>query len=370
MKIGVMLRSIDEKQGIGIYSQNLMDHLLPLDQKNEYVLFYHNSQFLGRYGRLEHVTEKLVKAPNKAIWDQVKIPLEAQREGVDLIFHTKFTVPFLTSCKTMMVLHGSSWFIHPEWYKFADRISIRLLMKLYCRKASCIISNSNMTKQDFVDILNVHKDKIKTIYFGFNPIFEPIDDHVYLESIRKKYGLPRKFILYVGRIDPGKNFGHLIKAFSKIHTSLQHIMVVAGHPRWGHESDYASIKKLGLQEKVLFTDWVPHEDLAAIYNLADLFVFPSFYEGFGIPLLEAMACGCPAIVSGTGAFPEIAGEAALLINPHNPDETAEAIRKILTDDSLRNALRKKGLLRAKAFNWDKCARETIAVFESLNGKAN
>lgn len=383
MKIGVMLRTIDDKKGVGIYTQNLMDHLLPLDKNNEYVLFYYNPESLGRYAQYEHVREKLVKAsltpflrahssPDlslyKFIWDQVKIPIEAKREGVDLIFNPTYTVPLFTKCKTIMVLHGSDWYVNPRMYKLLDRIYIRIMMPLFCKKARLLISNSDLSKRDFVNILGVSEEKIKTIYFGVDPRFRPIEeDDIFLKKAREKYHLPEKFILYVGRIYPGKNFGNLLQAFSKIHTSLPQKIVVAGHPRWDYQSEYASIEELGLQEKVLFTDWVPQGDLVAFYNLADLFIFPSFYEAFGIPLLEAMACGCPAIASQTGALPEIAGEAAFLVNPYSPDEIAEAIRRVLVEDKLKKELIEKGLQRAKAFSWEKCARETLAVFESLNG---
>lgn len=365
MKIGVMLRTIDEKQGIGIYTQNLMDHLLPLDKENEYILFYRNPEFLGRYAQYDHVSEKLVTAPNKLIWDQVKIPLEAKREKVDLIFHTKFTVPLLTRCKTVMVLHGSEWFVYPQAYKLLDRNYIRVMMSRYCKKANFIISNSEMTKQDFVNILGVNQNKIQTAYFGFDSGFKPIGDKIFLEKIRRQYHLPEKFILFVGRIYSGKNFGNLVQAFSKLHTGLPHKIVVAGHPRYGYERDLAKIEELDLQEKILFTGWVPQEDLVALYNLADLFILPSFYEGFGIPVIEAMACGCPVIASDAGALPEIAGGAALLIDPYNPDDLAEAIRKVLTEDRLRKELVERGLKRAREFSWEKCAKETLDVLDNV-----
>lgn len=361
-----MLRTIDEKQGIGIYTQNLMDHLLPLDKKNEYILFYRHARFVGRYVRYDHVREKLVRAPNKAIWDQVKIPLEAQREAVDVIFHTKFSVPLATRRKTVMVLHGSEWFVYPKWFKRFDRIYVRIMMRLYCKKASLIISNSDLTKRDFVNILRVNGEKIKTIYLGYDRRFKRIDDDMALKKVRETYRLPEKFILYVGRIHPGKNFGNLIRAFSRIHNYVPQRIVVAGHPRWGYEADYATIGEVGLREKILFKDWVPQEDLAAFYNLADVFVLPSLYEGFGIPVLEAMACGCPVVASNTGNLPEIARGAALLVNPRDPDEIAEAVRRVLTEDSLRIELGEKGILRARGFSWEKCARDTLAVFESLN----
>jgi glycosyltransferase involved in cell wall biosynthesis len=388
MKIGVMLRTIDAKKGIGIYTQNLMDHLLPLDTKNDYVLFYYNSKFIGRYARYEHVQEKLIEAPltppslrglyfptlyrhgavwdqvRQAIWDQLKIPIAAKREGLDIIFSPTDSIPLLANCKTVMVLHGSEWLVYPQWFRLRDRLHIRIMMPLYCKKASYLLSNSNVTKRNFINILKIAENKIKTTHLAFDPRFKRLDDNARLKSIREKYSLPERFILYVGRIYPGKNFGNLIKAFSKIHSTIPHNLVVAGHPRWGHQEEFASVEKLGLQEKVVFAAWVPQGDLVGFYNLADAFILPSLYEAFGIPLLEAMACGCPVITSNTGAPPEITDGAALLVDPHNPDEIGEAIRKVLADSALRQDLSERGLHRAALFSWEKCARETLAVFES------
>ncbi|MCI0439988.1 MAG: glycosyltransferase family 4 protein [Chloroflexi bacterium] len=365
MRIGVMLRTIDEKQGIGVYTQRLMDHMLPLDTENEYVLLYKNPEFLGRYSRFPNVKEKLVSAPNKMLWDQVKVPLEARREKLDVIFNTKFTVPFFTRARTVMVLHGSAWFVYPEWYRPLDRHYIRLMMRLYCRKASAIISNSEMTKRDFINMLGVPENKITTTHFGYSSAFRKIEDEVFLNGVRAKYDLPEKFILFVGRIDPGKNFEALVEAFAKIHERIPHKVVVAGHPRWGYEGVFARIEQLGLKGKILFKEWVPQEELVAFYNLADLFVLPSLYEGFGIPLLEAMACGCPAMVSNTGALPEVAGGAAMLVDPLDHDQIAHEMHRILTDDALRRKLSENGLLRAGEFSWQRCARQTLEVLNSL-----
>jgi len=379
MKIGVMLRTIDRRRGVGIYTKNLMDHLLALDKKNEYVLFYYNPKYLGRYARYEHVREKLVQPPlnltfgefsfpdalSRFIWDQVKIPIEAKREGVDLLFNPADSVPLFARCKTIMVLHGSEWLTHPQFFRFYDRIYSRIMLPLYYKKANLFLTNSDTNKRNFVNFLKVSPDKIKTIYFGVTPRFRHIDDDIFLKKAREKYHLPERFILYVGRIYPGKNFGNIIRAFSTIHTSLPHKIIVAGSPRYGYQREFASIEKLGLQGKIIFVGWVPEEDLIALYNLADLFIFPSFFESFGIPLLEAMACGCPAIASQTSALPEIAGGAAFLVNPYSPDEIAEAIKKVLTEEKLRKELIERGLNRAKEFSWEKCARETLAVFESF-----
>lgn len=364
MRIGVMLRAIDEKQGIGIYTQNLMDHLLPIDTKNEYILFYRNPKFLGRYAKYGHVREKLVEAPNKAIWDQVKIPLEARREGVEIIFHTKFTVPFFTRRKTVMTIHGASWFVHPELYKRYDIIYIRALMPLYCKKASAILSNSDLTTKDFINILGVDPKKIRTTHLAADDRFKPVKNTEFLSKVKKKYHLPDRFILSVIKYDPRKNFKNLIQAFKICHDRIPCKLVVVGLGCEKYREEY-KLGEIGLEKDVLFLGWVEQDELPAIYSMAEFLFFPSVYEEFGIPVCEAMASGCPVVASKTGALPEIAGDAGVLVDPMDPLEMAEALYRCCTNEELRKDKAKKALLRSQEFSWDKCARETLALFESL-----
>jgi glycosyltransferase involved in cell wall biosynthesis len=364
MKIGVMLRAMDEKQGIGIYSQNLLDHLLPLNTKHEYVLFYRNPKFIGRYARYTHVREKVVEASNKAVWDQVKIPMEANREKVDLIFHTKFTVPFFTPLKTVMTIHGASWFVHPELYSRHDVIYIRSAMPLYCRKATAILSNSDLTTRDFIQILGVNQSKIKTIHLAADDRFKPIKNADILEATRMKYHLPDRFILSVIKYDPRKNFKNLIRAFKICHDRTPCSLVVVGIGCEKYRTEY-KLTEIGLDKDVSFLGWIEQDDLPAIYNLAMFLFFPSVYEEFGIPVCEALSCGCPIVVSKTGALPEIAGEAGILVDPMNPEEMADALYRIWTDEAWRRHKAEKAFLRSNDFGWEKCAQKTLAVLESV-----
>ncbi len=364
MKIGVMLRSMDEQQGIGIYTQNLMDHLLPLDQKNEYVLFYRNPKFLGRYAHYSHVREKLVTAPNKLIWDQVKIPLEARREKVDIIFHTKFTVPFLTSRKTVMTVHGAAWSTHPELFNKFDNIYIHWIMPLYCKKATAILSNSERTTQDYIQILRINPTKIRTTRLAADDRFRVIKDSRILHQTKEKYGLPDRFILSVIKYDPRKNFHNLIQAFMICHDRIPCKLVVVGIGCEKYRKEY-QLDEIGLGKDVLFLGWLEQPELPALYNLAEFLFFPSVYEEFGIPVCEAMACGCPVVVSKTGALPEVAGEAGILVDPMSPSEMAEALYRVWTDEGFRKEKAQQALLRSKEFSWQKCAKETLALLESL-----
>ncbi len=369
MRIGVMLRSIDEKQGIGIYTQNLLKELLDLDKDNEYVFFYRKKSNLGRYSNYPNVQERYVNIPTKLLWDQIAIPYLAKKEKIDLIFHTKFTIPLFTNCKTIMVLHGSGWFVRPDIYPWHDIFYIRFAMPLYCKKADMIISNSNLTTNDFINILGVDRDKIRTIHLAADDIFKPIKETTVLKEAKEKYNLPERFILTVTKYFPGKNFGNLLYAFQKCHKHVPHKLVVVGKDCHKYKDDY-KIGSMGLADDIEFVGWIEQKDLVALYNLADLFVFPSLYEEFGIPLVEAMACGCPVVTSNTAAPPEIVGDAGLLINPTEPEAISEAMTKILSNEKLRQELIQKSLQRSSRFSWKECAKETLALFKSLENEVN
>jgi glycosyltransferase involved in cell wall biosynthesis len=368
MRIGLMLRSLDEKFGVGVYTRNILDALLRLDRKNEYVLFYKSKNHLGKYSHYSNVEEKILKASNKLYWDQVLVPLAARKSGVDVLFHVKFTVPLLTRCKTVMVVHGASWFVHPELYpNKVDLMYVKAMMPLYCRRADMIISNSNLTTADFANILRVPPRKIRTIYFGLDPIFQPIKDQSKLYEIKEKYDLPERFILTVSRYDPRKNFCTIFDAFTKCRDQSELKLIAVGRNSYRYKLD-CDIVKRGYQNSVIFPGYVEQEDLPAFYNLAEAFLFPSVYEEFGIPLIEAMACGCPVVASNTGAIPEITGGAAFLCNPFDANIMAQGIDRISHDPDYRLELVKKGLLRSKEFSWEKCARETLSLLESLAGE--
>jgi glycosyltransferase involved in cell wall biosynthesis len=362
VRIGVMLRTMDERQGTGVYTRNLMDHLLPLDKENEYVLFYSNPACLGRYAHLPQVTERVIRLPHKAIWDQILIPLAARRERLDVVFHPKFTVPFFTRRKTVMTIHGASWFVHPELYPRLGILYIRLAMPLYCRRADAILSNSSLTTRDFVRILKVPEEKITTVPLGTARCFRRIDDPAALAAVQQKHALPAKFILAVIRYDPRKNFKNLIAAFRELRRRIPAKLVVTGIgcEKYAEEYDLASD---GTDKDVTFLGWIDHETLPALYNLAHCLFFPSVYEEFGIPACEAMACGCPPVVSTTGALPGIVGEAGLTADPFNPPALADALERIYTDEDLHAQLVLRSLERASEFTWDRCARETLNVLK-------
>jgi glycosyltransferase involved in cell wall biosynthesis len=361
-----MLRAIDERQGIGIYTQNLMDELLAQDAHNEYVLYYRNPDFVGRYAGHDRVGECLVKAPNKSVWDQLAIPHTVRKDDIDVLFHPKFTVPFLTSSKTIMTIHGASWFVRPDLYpNKLDLAYIKAVMPLYCRKADFIIANSDLTRDDFIRILKVPAEKIRTIRLGTSPAFRVVQDPLELEAVRSKYQLPDRFILSVIKYDPRKNFHNLIAAFRLLRKRGPYKLVVAGIGCDKYIEEYG-LDADGTLDDMRILGWVDQADLPALYSLAVCHFFPSVYEEFGIPTCEAMACGCPPVVSNTGALPEIAGNAGLIVDPFNPEEMSDALERIWTEEALRAEYVDKSLARAKEFTWSRCARETLDVLNGMS----
>lgn len=359
-----MLRSIDAIDGPGIYTINLMDNLLEFDKKNEYVLFYKTKKNFGRYSKYNHVKETLIEIPGKLIWDQIAIPIVALKEKVDIILNPKFSVPFITRLPTIMVLHGSEWYIYPKFYNKLDILYINLVMPLYCWKATKLIAVSDVIKLDLTKYANAPLNKITTIYIAHNEKFHLIDNKDELERIRKKYNLHQEFILTVTRAYPGKNVEGIIKAYHKCKDRIGYKLVVVGK----NIKEYLLSKKINQDhlDDVIFMGYVPQEDLPAMYNIAKLFIFPSFYESFGMPLVEAMSCGCPIITSNAGGSPEIVGNAAMLTNPADIEEISSAICEVLNNEDLRYQLIQRGLNRAKFFSWEKTVKETLHIIESLD----
>ncbi len=361
-----MLRHLGQHEGgVKVYTQNIVQHLLAVDGRNRYVLLYSDERLLGSYAGHPNVEERCLRVALKLVWDQAAVPLLARREKLDVIFNPKFSVPLFTPVPSVLVLQGSDWFVMPWGSGWLDRLNHRLLVPGFCKSAEAIIVVSNNIKQDLVKYLGVDPAKIRVVHYGLSPIFQPVRDPERLAETRRAYRLPERFLLYVGQIYPAKNFGGILKAFASLKGRVPHKLVVAGEPRSDYAEELALIDRLGLSEDVLFTGWIPQEELPTLYSLADVFLLPSLYEGFGIPLIEAMGCGCPIVTANVGSPPEVTDGAALLVDPRDVDAIAAAVQAVVGDRALRGRLVERGMARARAFTWEKCARETLEVLESL-----
>lgn len=367
IRIAVTLRSLGEKAGIGVYTRNLLDSLLRIDRRNTYVLILPPGEDSTGYSNRPNVTEHRPTILTKLLWDQVTVPRLAAREGARIIFNPKFTVPLFTGCKTVTVVHGSEWYVHPEFYKPADAFYARVMMRRYLRRADGAVAVSNLAREDLIRLTGVTPGKIKTIFPAVDDRFREKVSEGNREEIRCRYGLPERFILNVGEIYPGKNLGGVLKAFARIRSRLPHKLVIVGGLRWKYKADLQLIQSLNLAGDVRLTGWVPQTDLPAFYQLADCFLYPSHYESFGIALLEAMASGCPVVTSRTGGCREAVGDAGVFVDPTDEGEIAEATWQVLTDEPLRASLVERGRAQSERFRWERSAEETLAFLEATAG---
>lgn len=364
LRIGVMLRhTLSSPGGVGVYTRNLLDNILRIDHKNKYILLYSDKTALGPYQDYFNVEEVVTQSSNKLLWDQLMIPYLAKKYRFDVIFNPKLSIPLFTSRKTVFVLHGSEWFVFDRHFPMYLRLYHNVFASQYLRRADAIIAVSQATVDETTKQIPSVKHKMVTVHHGVSDRFAPITDKNRLEEVRRKYDLPEKFLLYIGQIYTPKNVKNIISAFAHLRTRVPHKLVIIGNQSYKAAQELAPIQEYKLENDVLMRGWVPHDELPAIYNLADVFLFPSRHEGFGIPLLEAMACGCPVVTSTAGSCPEVVGDAAILVDPTDPASIAAATAKILGDPEMARSLRERGLLRAKTFTWEKTARETLAVFE-------
>lgn len=366
MRIGIMLRSLDEKGGIGVYTRGILEELLAQGTGHEFVLFYRNPANIGLHSSLPHVTERVVRAPHQFLWDQMAMPPACRRERIDVLFHPKFTVPLAAPCAAVMVVHGADWFI-PEQARFygkLDVFQIRRLMPLYFRKATTVISVSELTTQNFNRVLGLPPGKVKTIYFAPARHFRRVEDPAILAQVRSRYALPERFILTLTKVGGGgrKNFRGVVEAYRRCHGATPHKLVVGGQEAHQLREPFG-IPSDGWGADVVFPGWIDQRDLPAVYSLADLYLYPSNLEAFPIPITEAMACGTPIVTSDRNGLEEIAGPAAVLVNPEDPVAIRDGILKVLTDPAAAATLSKAGLERSKLFSWERCGRETLEVLE-------
>jgi len=357
MKIALMLRTLEEEQGIGIYARNLAFHLLQVDRRNHYTFLYVNQARCGEFGRHENLSEVVLPLRNKFWWDQVTVARYARRHAIDVILSTKYAVPLFTRAKTAMVFHATEWFVYPHFYPRLDVLYNKIFLPLYIRKAAAVSSVSNYTSRDMARFVKFDPDKVFVIHTGVDPAFKPVTGLAALAACRKKFGLSDRFILFVGKNYPGKNIPNAARAFQIIRERLPFPVKLVAVGKLGPEHFQGFVDAQTLKD-IRFTGWVDQREMPALYSLADVLFFPSFYESFGIPIVEAMSTGCPVVTSETGACPEIAGQGALFVDPQNPKIMANAVIRVITEEGVRTKLVAKGFEEAKRFSWKKTAEET------------
>ncbi len=355
--------------GIRSYIYNLLKNFFDLDKVNEYLIYSGSDDFDSKDNfKIIRPFKNKISASRRILWEHFVLPKLLNNGKTDLFHMPDHILPVLSvKAKKVITIHDLSFYIYPETFNFSKRFYKKLLTPYSVKNADFIIADSNSTKSDIIKLFSYQEQKIKVVYIGVSEMFKKINDQNLLKKIRSKRRLPKNFIIFVGTLEKRKNIELLIDSFADLirQKKIDHDLIIVGKKGWLFEGIFEKINKKELAGRVKFIFDTTDDELPILYNLADLMVYPSLYEGFGLPVVESMACGCPVITSNVSSLKEIACGAAILINPRDKEELSYYIEKVLTDENLRNDLITKGFQRAKNFTWRKCAEETLQIYNSI-----
>jgi glycosyltransferase involved in cell wall biosynthesis len=355
--------------GISRHSANLLDALARLDGPERFVAFVGPTGAPpaprpAGDGRLRYRVSGLpTERPTARIgWEQLVAPVEAARGRLDLLHGLAYAVPRLAPCPTVVTVHDLSFLRFPELFRPANRLYLSAATRMSVARSRTVIAVSGSTKRELVALLGVPPERVEVIPNGLEPLFRPLPrDEV--ERFRRARGLPERFVLHLGTLEPRKNVPLLVRAYARLRRlGLGHRLVLAGGKGWLYDAIFAEVQALGLADDVIFPGFIPFEEQPLWYNAAAAFAYPSRYEGFGLPPLESMACGTPVVVANSSSLPEVVGEAGLTVESGDEAGLADALGRLIEDGALRERLRGAGLERAKLFDWDDVARRTLAVY--------
>jgi len=369
MRIGIDARSLQQKgTGVGRYLFNILKHYPELDKSNEYMLYLTEGK---PDPALSGFNSKAISIPFidfNLTWLHFRLPFEIAKDKIDLFHGPYSALPFLQPCPMVMTIHDLTYEIHPEWFSLRSRISFQAHSRWAVKTAKRIIAVSECTKKDIIKYYKVEEKNIEIIYLAPEESYKQITDKSRLNGVKSKYGISKNFLLHVGVVHARRNIERLLKVFGRLRGEGFDIQLVLVGSLMVRKMIRKTIdlnhyiKELGLEGEVIHIDYVPDEDLVCLYNAAKLFVYPSLYEGFGLPLVEAMACGTPVIASNVSSIPEVVGDAGILFDPYNEEEILDSIKIVLNDKSTWEALSIKGLNRAKQFSWSRAAKQTIELY--------
>lgn len=354
MKIALDNRAI-HFSGIGVYTHNLYQGLNKLGIS---VILYNDNLLISR----QNFIAKYVNFAKRLILEQIYLNKWLKKNNIELFHGTwNIGIPLLTNKNVVVTIHDIIPHIYPKYYlnNYLERIYYELAIRISIYRSRKIITISDFSKRELIKHYGVKNDKISVVPLAYNSVFRVIDDVNYLQKVKTKYSIKDKYILTIGGSEYRKNVEILIKVFLNSFSDNYKLIVIGN--KWRNMDLSAKYKN----NKIEFLSNVPETDLVAIYNMAEIFVFPSFYEGFGIPILEGMACGVPVITSNVAAMPEVGGEAALYFDPFDENDIDAKIRQVLYNENLKKEMIFKGLERVKRYTWDKCVKETLNVYLSI-----
>lgn len=359
-----------QKVGVGVYALNLVARLHALDRLNTYVILAQDDD--RALDRITADNFRIIRVKSaffrklifRFIMEQVYIPLLVFRYRIDLCHSVHYSFPVLAPCKKIVTICDMTFFKHPEYHVPGKIIYFRFFIWLSSVFADDIIAISQSTINDFHDAFSYAKHKGHVVYLGKDNRFKPESDPAKIHPIKLALGIKKEYFLFIGTLEPRKNIARIIEAFHMVlRSSKKYQLVVAGKKGWYYDNIFRLVESLDLQNDVLFTGFLNEDDKPLLLAGAKAFIYPSLYEGFGIPILEALACAVPTITSNISSMPELSGNAAILINPLQVEELCEAMNTVITNESVVHELQQKSIEQAKKFTWDRTARETITVYQ-------
>lgn len=375
MKIGIDISlTIGEKAGAGYYASNLVDALAKIDSKNQYILYpffyyiYHPDFKSVQKPLVNNFHIKFERMPKRIIdfiWTS-GIPKKWILGKVDVLHSTTFCAPKDHYGKLIVTIYDLSFLTHPQCHVEANRRHCLQGTIDSINYADTIIAISHHGKNELLKYFDINEDKIKVVHLAAKDIFKPANDEA-KEEVLGKYDISEEYIFNLGTLEPRKNIKTLIEAYARLPAIVKrkNRLIIGGGRGWLNSEIDKLVKSLNIQQYIKFIGYVKEEDLPALYSAAKLFVYPSLYEGFGLPVLEAMACGTPVITSNSSSLPEIAGDAAILVEPADTKQLTDYMLLLINDEKLRHQMSLKGMEQAKKFSWEKTARETLDIYEKI-----
>jgi glycosyltransferase involved in cell wall biosynthesis len=358
------------RTGTENYSLHLIHELLSLDQAHRFRLYFRQipppELFPG------HAETRVIPFPR--LWTHARLSWEMLQEPPDLLFVPSHVLPLVHPALSVVTVHDLGYHYHPEAHTLFQNVYLRWSTRFNARTASHIVADSEATRRDLGRYYDTPPEKVTVVYPGWDQTLSPVEDTAILRAVQARYRLSRSYLLYLGTLQPRKNLVRLVQAFGRLWRGLDGEakgqcpdlqLVLAGKKGWFYDDIIAAVRREDLEGRILLTGYVPDADLAALLSGALAFVYPSLYEGFGLPVLEAMACGTAVVCSKAASLPEVAGDAAILVDPLDIEGLTTALARVVYEEDLRQELVCRGFRQTAKFSWRRCAEETLAVLEEV-----
>lgn len=349
--------------GTEIYSRRLIQALLELDSPHRFRLYFRAAPPIGAF---EGAQIRVLSFPR--LWTHLRLSWEMARHPPDLLFVPAHVLPLLHPRISLVTVHDLGYLYFPRAHPLFQRLYLDLSTRWNARAAAHLLADSEATKADLIAHYRTSPEKVTVAYPGYDEALAPVRDPAAIAAVTARYGIAGDYFLYLGTLQPRKNLSRLIAAFASLQPETpkpETSLVLAGRRGWLYHDLFAQVRQLGLEDRVLFPGYIAEEDKAPLLSGALAFVFPSLYEGFGLPVLEAQACGCPVIGSNASSLPEVAGDGAWLVEPTDTAGLAEAMARLAGDPVLRASLAERGLANLERFSWERCAHTVLGVFDRL-----